>query len=328
MITDLIDSLINKYNKAYPGCWQRIADMRHDRGTKLPDWPDWCYCPMAAAYAIISAGKVMSLDLAQRYPPGELAALAAWKISKGVYRFDKSLFEELIIMPMEGDIPSQLFYRLPEWGVCIETPGLSFLGADIEGILAHLEYDVNHNYAELRILALKNEDGAIPVILHLGDYTIQESVDILLEETAEMMQRYNAAYPAGVDMNEVRKEYAADVTPFLNIILYLCSENAEYREVKRPYKPTENIIKHTHTGYFETKAPKFWHLGDNTGRILREVKASEDETTVISESGTHASPHAHIRRAHWHHFWTGPKDDPAKRKLVLRWLPPMLVGQE
>ncbi len=30
---------------------------------------------------------------------------------------------------------------------------------------------------------------------------------------------------------------------------------------------------------------------------------------------------------HWHHFWTGSKSKPESRKVVLRWLHPMLVGR-
>ena len=120
--------------------------------------------------------------------------------------------------------------------------------------------------------------------------------------------------------------YAIDIVPFLNLVLYVCAENAEYREVKRPYKPTENIIQHTHTGYFEVKAPKFWHIGDDIGRQLREAKKPVE--TVAETSGVHKSPRVHYRRAHWHHFWAGPKDMPEKRKLILHWLAPMLVGEE
>jgi hypothetical protein len=34
----------------------------------------------------------------------------------------------------------------------------------------------------------------------------------------------------------------------------------------------------------------------------------------------------HVRAAHWHHFWKGPRD--GARELVLRWLPPILVKMD
>jgi hypothetical protein len=44
------------------------------------------------------------------------------------------------------------------------------------------------------------------------------------------------------------------------------------------------------------------------------------------EGASHASPRPHYRRAHWHHFWTGPRNVPGERKLILKWLPPIPVG--
>ena len=31
------------------------------------------------------------------------------------------------------------------------------------------------------------------------------------------------------------------------------------------------------------------------------------------------------RRGHWHHFWTGAKDKPEERKLVLKWVAPTMI---
>ena len=39
-------------------------------------------------------------------------------------------------------------------------------------------------------------------------------------------------------------------------------------------------------------------------------------------------PRAHVRRAHWHGFWTGPRDPERaeERRFDLRWLPPIPVA--
>ena len=41
---------------------------------------------------------------------------------------------------------------------------------------------------------------------------------------------------------------------------------------------------------------------------------------------TRQSPRPHWRRAHWHAFRIGPRDDPAKRTKIMRWLDPIHVG--
>ena len=50
----------------------------------------------------------------------------------------------------------------------------------------------------------------------------------------------------------------------------------------------------------------------------------EKEKFVADRTKTrHSSTvRAHVRRAHWHHYWTGK----GRTELVLRWIAPTLVG--
>jgi hypothetical protein len=34
----------------------------------------------------------------------------------------------------------------------------------------------------------------------------------------------------------------------------------------------------------------------------------------------------HIRRSHFHNFWTGSKTDPQSRKLIVKWVQSVFVG--
>jgi hypothetical protein len=45
---------------------------------------------------------------------------------------------------------------------------------------------------------------------------------------------------------------------------------------------------------------------------------------LVPNNGEPACPH--IRRAHWHNYWTGPRSDRHARTIELHWLSPMLVG--
>lgn len=43
--------------RAYPGAWPAAERFRALRQTgELPAWPDWCYLPLHAAYAVVSGG--------------------------------------------------------------------------------------------------------------------------------------------------------------------------------------------------------------------------------------------------------------------------------
>jgi len=37
-----------------------LKTKREDRD--LPDWPEWCYCPLAGAYAVVSGGGSNTCD--------------------------------------------------------------------------------------------------------------------------------------------------------------------------------------------------------------------------------------------------------------------------
>jgi hypothetical protein len=57
--------------------------------------------------------------------------------------------------------------------------------------------------------------------------------------------------------------------------------------------------------------------------------ASAQGKDTSEEAGRGPGVRPHIRRAHWHHYWIGPRAAPAEeRELVVRWLPPILVNVE
>jgi hypothetical protein len=62
-------------------------------------------------------------------------------------------------------------------------------------------------------------------------------------------------------------------------------------------------------------------VGYQVGAALR---AGQSRPPTPVDSGTHAAPRPHWRRAHWHLFWRGPRAGP--RTQVLHWLPPLPIA--
>ncbi|MGH8769053.1 MAG: hypothetical protein ACREVT_12860 [Burkholderiales bacterium] len=118
---------------------------------------------------------------------------------------------------------------------------------------------------------------------------------------------------------------AASLAPLVSVLLYLCSASSELRDASGTlHRPQRPQFKRTRKGrrLFAPDKPTTWEAGYRLGAALRRAYAQER-----TEPGdTHASPRPHIRRAHWHAFWTGPKAEPAQRKLDVRWLPPIPVA--
>lgn len=99
-----------------------------------------------------------------------------------------------------------------------------------------------------------------------------------------------------------------------NGVAYLCSANAD---IVPSYTPQKRLKANN----AKRRSQATWHdVGCRVGSELRAYERSKSER--LPHQGGTVRPH--MRRAHWHHYWTGPMD--GERKLVLRWLPPTMVN--
>lgn len=82
--------------------------------------------------------------------------------------------------------------------------------------------------------------------------------------------------------------------------------------------PSRPQTKRTKRGYqiFPPDRPTIWAVGAQMGALLRQERADA--------MGTGRTVRPHIRRGHWHGYWTGPRGK--RQKFVYRWLPPMVVA--
>lgn len=317
----------------YPHAWDAIADFRASRA-ELGGWPAWCYCPLAGALAIASGGRDITR---QPLTPNEAAAvsviggLAAWRATQGIYRIDPDLLGALWETPLDGDLPAELLYRLPEWCVYVETPGRNTEGLALHGFFAWLECDANDGRGELRILRdAPGPDGQallLPLIVHLGHGTLAACVSAALDETERQARRHgewNDTMRRVTDYTRVQAQ--ALLGPIVSLLLYLCSEAAEVRDARGSDRlPRYQRPVQTRRGakWIPPNAPTTWEVGWRIGAALREAHARE---RAAPGDGAHASPRTHLRRAHWHTYIMGPKSDATKQRRDLRWLHPILVG--
>jgi hypothetical protein len=235
-------------SKAYPGAWKQYDAFRQDREA-LGGWPDYVYCPLAGAYAIVSGGGSNRVPLHLIGDVGRLGAMAAWRPTQGIYRFDPDLYVALWASPISGDLPCDLLHYLPAWCVYVETGPIQ-QAEGFHGFFAHVEYDPNDGREELRLL-LDMEDALTPVPLHLGPWDLRTALD----ETGRVA-RGNAVelgLPAPGNLGAL----AVHFEPLVSLLLYLCSDGADYerRERSRP--------KRTKLGWrlFPADKPTTWDVG-------------------------------------------------------------------
>ena len=164
----------------------------------------------------------------------------------------------------------------------------------------------NAEEPELRIWWVKPEPlEFVSIPIRLGNWTLQEAV----KKANEYARRYSRSSQTYED------HY---LTEAVNVIIYLCSENAEYAPGEvRPVHPQPRKTKRG-IRFFPADKPKIWQVGKQTGEKLR---------TEFRHSGNSKNRRPHIRRAHWHGYWTGAKTA-EKRNFIVKWIPPVFVRGE
>lgn len=299
----------------YPNAWKQVEGFRADRGRSLPDWPQWCFLPMAAWYAIASEGAPQ-LPIERALDVGRLAAIGTWRYSQGIYRFEPEVYDALRDTIPTGDMPVDVLYRLPEWSIYIETPGASWQGSPLHGFWTHLEWDANTGRSELRLL-LDTDDMLLPVPLHMGPWTLTEAVDRAIGEAKKQARIHGITEPAGSP-----EAVAAELYGLISLVLYLCSDEPEIDDEREPgTSPQRPKATRTKGGWrlFAAKRPRTWRVGSELAKKLATAQSDQTDST-----GRKVSPH--LRRAHWHGYWTGPRD--GQRRFGYKWLPPTVVAGE
>lgn len=305
---NFLTTILAQLADRYPGCWQLVDKIRERRNKQLPDWPAYCFIPFLAARDIVSAGKKLSyLEFASKgNDMARLATLATWRVTQRIYRFHDALFDELWETPITK-IPPEIFHKLPEWCVYIETPKPQY-----RGVFVQVEYNIHKNRDELRLLFDKIDGGlddTIPMLLPLDKEDLLEAFQSLGADLIREFQK------EGISC-QINNDAIGVLGNVISVVLYLCSVNADYERAEQP------IAKRTKRGVrlFPPPAPEIIDVGIRVGAALK--RGIQSLSSDDSEEPD-ASVRPHVRRAHWHHYWIGPKTD---QELILKWLSPILVN--
>lgn len=339
-------ALLTRYGRAYPRAAKMAAEA-HDSWSRGPGFRDFSYFPLydvtnriARAHGAEGRGRV------ERDPNDYLTALEAllrWRLTKGVYAFDRDVFAALAAMPLEGELPVDLFFRLPERCVYIETPPGAALSGDHAGMLgffAYLGRDELRRVTEL-VFAPDFGDGALRgYSVDLTSSTLDGclarwratllasngALD-LIERTAGKAARGRLEDPEAA--REDRAREVAFLGPFVSLVLYLCARNSEVDAADgsagRPRDPVPRRAKKGKRKVFAAQGVSRWDVAWREGARLCERRRAETERRAAG-TGAGRGVGAHWRRAHWHGYWTGPRDEPEGREFVLKWLPPVPVN--
>ena len=280
---------------------------------KSKGWPDCCFLPTEGWATVIQAHCKLKKDL-EYLESFRLGAVGAWRYSQGIYRPNPTFMKVLVESPILKKLPSDLLFRLPEWCVYVETPGLLWFGKPMFGFWAYIDYDLNTHNPNLNFV-IDTDKGLTCAGFLIGPWSV---VDMIEKSLAEF-KRQNALSGFKIkdlDIGDVN-EYAKNINPIISLLLYLCSEEPEIEDREFPgVFPGRPVFKKTKKGFrlFAPDKPKVWDVGAATGERI--------EKALSYPTGDSKRPH--LRRAHWHGYWKGPKN---QKTFIYKWLSPMFIGE-
>lgn len=282
-------------------------------------WPDWCYLPMTASYTIVTNGadEIFAKRAITNYLMDDLqymSAIIPWRVGKPVYRFDADFEEELMNCGSEKEkFPVELLFRMPYPGLFIEKPyGMKDV---CEGLFFFLEYDLRYpNVVELRMHYVF-KDGTISGMYFQYD---RNNADITLYSEKRKAEALKDLAICGFPRMRVKMAnidiMMDNYMRHLNYLLYLCSEEPDItRRTPMPRTKSKGVAAYSDK----------IEVGNQTGAVLRTARQTTraSNSAEPSAGGSHGSKSPHMRRAHWHLYWT----EEGRKTPKLKWVQPIFV---
>lgn len=243
--------------------------------------------------------------------------LDGWIRCKQVYCFDAEM-EVALADTEEIALDPVIFERLPYSDFYIEFSKDGIFSSFTSGCFVKAVRVPDGSYG-LVFIRTRNTEGCV---YHVGSsYLMVGDEKLLVSRTTDC--------PAEGEVAQDWQEFAMFA---LNAILYLCAANSQVeenpvtRDTYRPYAKPKNKFSEV----------RKWDVGVRYGNKIRLMRSScspdEKQPSDGSEyagnegsaqkPGSHRSPRAHMRRAHWHHYRIGR----GRKEIVLKWIEPVFVG--
>lgn len=227
-----------------------------------------------------------------------LFSVLEWYKQKQVYRFDEDLWNTISEVD-DVNINSIIFNSLPFNCFYIEHPIHSFSGA----IFIKIENRIQ--------------------ICFVGDKNNYSSyLDFVLNEETTINTMFNQNTTDEITNNPW---FTQAIKSILSAALYLCSEKPDISTYKQDIpETTKNRTKRQSKSKTSNNSIKINTTGLKIGKVIREFNLQKKKyTTIQNHNGKHTPKTPHIRKAHWHSFWTGNKEN---RKLIIKFIPATFVG--
>ncbi|MCL1825994.1 MAG: hypothetical protein FWG26_08695 [Betaproteobacteria bacterium] len=257
--------------KRFPQAGQRINKYLQEGPCTCGEckpWPKWCLLP-ASCFGHIVTDELQGKEGLENiyYYMIELATLATWRYSQGIYLFHTSVLSEIIEAPFVGVLPAERFHHLPQWCVYADTPNMTWFGDQLVGFWAHLAWD-SIREAEVLVFLLDKGGGLEMRVLEIGPWSVREGIQRLVDFAREQCLQNNLSTD---ELKDDAEEIATALAPLVSMLLVLCSDAAEIEHEHIPgLRPANPLPKKTRHGLklFAPVQPTYWRVGKTSGALL------------------------------------------------------------
>ena len=236
--------------------------------------------------------------------------------------------------PLPADTPSDIFFNLPDFCVYVEFPHVVSY-ADFEEFPEHplngqsktkiagfWAYPIQKSDRENRRIELELCPNVVQT-----PFPMIASNSIVLRKGLSVEQAFQATwdcYDPKLPTREMSINFdRALINRLLAILLWLCVEQPDILGANGEPLPTnqQRYKRHKVSGHFvPPDKPKIYNVGERLGGEIRQYR---QQIARHDPSKTGTSKRPHIRRGHWHGYWTGTGQN---KQFTPKWLPATFVN--
>lgn len=240
-----------------------------------------------------------------------LSTIYPWKFTKTVYRLDDSIAESLITSNVD-EVPVQQLSKFPEWSIYVDLSNAKVKSScgtkNVSGFFATLgEHNSDLNFSIDLVMLLDGDDE-----FEANSLIFDEST----KSISDMIINHAVINRDPVTLHTTLKNITS-------ILLYICqpepditndNENVDLEKLKPDAKKTSKGVK-----LFEAIKVKRFCVGHKTGEAMRTSLAN------FHANSSHKTKSPHVRRAHWHGYWTGSKLA-GEQTFSYKWVAPSIIN--
>lgn len=250
-----------------------------------------------------------------------------WNRYKKIYEFHPT-FIRYLASTEAGDVHKNVLERIPFRSFYISFGGTILDCGTREGfvpcvgifVYVYFSKENGRNFVNFAASLRGINDSSVPLYVGMVDgSTFTEVTDI--DKMPASVRNY-ITHNGDPEQTAMVKQRQEDQKQYFMIILnacqYLCASNAEIRDLKisKNDRPVISVGRKRKAVNVQVS-----EIGYRIGQRFEKMYQDQSDISVSKGGYKGIKKRPHVRRAHWHHYWTGT----GRTNLEVRWLEPVFV---